>query len=207
MVFVPAVQDSPQTRNPSSSKLSGEQYLSIVLKHKKSLPKHGAKDAEALKDASEDMTEQLQESKGTICRICNLPLDGPPEPLRSGPSPHETSIAHMVCLKHSDPPSDIDRTRLGLKYLSSYGWDPDSRRGLGSCGRGIRAPIKAKIKNDTVGLGVHFQEGIRSQGKKELSLNAKQARMQDSKNKQKREHLQELFYGKDNLNRILGCEQ
>lgn len=110
----------------------------------------------------------------------------------------------MVCLKHSHPPPDFDRTRPGLKYLSSYGWDPDSRLGLGASGEGIRAPIKVKIKNDTLGLGIELQDGVKAQIKKKESLNAKQARRKDSENKKKGEKLQELFYGNDDLQKYLG---
>lgn len=44
-----------------------------------------------------------------------------------------------------------------MRYLSSYGWDPDSRLGLGATGReGIREPVRTRPKNDTVGLGMNL---------------------------------------------------
>ncbi|PYH49637.1 putative G-patch domain protein [Aspergillus saccharolyticus JOP 1030-1] len=111
-----------------------------------------------------------------ICEVCNLPLNvsyskheeqpqpssppsstTPKEPYR----PHEASLAHQLCLTHSHPPSHLDRTRHGMRYLASYGWDPDSRLGLGAPGReGIREPVKGKLKVDTVGLGVNHAAGV-----------------------------------------------
>ena len=119
---------------------------------------------------------------------------------------HEASIAHMVCLKHSFPPSNLDRNRSGLRYLSAYGWDPDSRLGLGASSEGIRAPIKVKMKNDTVGLGVHSKHDLKVQGR-ERSLDAKQTRLRDLENKKKRAILQEIFYGNEDVERFLysGC--
>ncbi|KAJ5741371.1 hypothetical protein N7533_010780 [Penicillium manginii] len=93
--------------------------------------------------------------KTTTAKSATSPLStNPTESPESTDKPHEASLAHQVCLTHSHPPSHLDRTRVGLKYLSTYGWDPDSRRGLGAPGReGIREPLKSRVKNDTAGLG------------------------------------------------------
>ena len=99
-------------------------------------------------------TEQQLDLEGAFCEICNFPINPQAATASTAIANHESTIAHMVCLAHSHPPSHLDRTRQGFKYLSAYGWDPDSRQGLGVTGEGIRAPVKAKMKNDTVGLGV-----------------------------------------------------
>ena len=113
----------------------------------------------------------------------------------------------MVCLTHSYPPSHLDRSRQGLKYLSSYGWDPDSRQGLGITGEGIRAPIKAKFKNDTVGLGVRIKGYKKAPRTTAVERkDAKQVRRMDMKERRTRERLQEMFYGSDDVEKYLGGE-
>ncbi|KAI9675197.1 MAG: hypothetical protein M1829_003557 [Trizodia sp. TS-e1964] len=140
-------------------------------------------------------------SSGAIfCQICNLPFEGTFNSERA----HEASIAHQVCLAHSLPPSHIDRSRPGLKYLSGYGWDPDSRLGLGVSGTGILAPLKAKSKNDTLGIG--FKIGKQTKLKKREApslLNAKQVRKLDDSEKRKRLRLQESFYGNEDVDKYL----
>lgn len=93
-----------------------------------------------------------------------------------------------------------------MKYLTSYGWDPDSRLGLGAKGEGILAPVKAKVKSDTVGLGVVFPKGVdkRKMEKKVEKLDAKRVRKMEEEGKKRRERLQELFYRNDDLERYLG---
>ncbi|KAL4980546.1 hypothetical protein BDW66DRAFT_156677 [Aspergillus desertorum] len=140
------------------------------------------------------------------CEVCHLPLSS------SGTAAdrlHESSLAHQVCLTHSHPPSHLDRTRHGLRYLESYGWDPDSRSGLGAPGReGIREPLKGKLKADTVGLGAVLPSPS-SVDKKEKNrvqkLNAKQVRKRHLDAKKKGEKLREIFYQDDDVLRYLGA--
>ncbi|KAF4985972.1 hypothetical protein F66182_16872 [Fusarium sp. NRRL 66182] len=128
--------------------------------------------------------------------------------------PHEASMVHQICLQHSHPPSHLDRTRHGLRYLASYGWDPDSRVGLGAEGRtGILQPIKPKAKTSTSGLGLRKEDeeaiaarkGLRIQQREERQkLNAKQVRLAHLADKKKGEKLRELFYASDDIQRYLG---
>ncbi|KAK1831330.1 hypothetical protein QBC39DRAFT_307079 [Podospora conica] len=100
----------------------------------------------------------------TLCTICHLPFtpltnnQQPQEPPPNQPpatsTPHEHSLAHQLCLPHSHPPSALDRSRMGLKTLSTQGWDPDARRGLGVAQQGIHFPVKAKPKEDKLGVGM-----------------------------------------------------
>ncbi|KAL6238097.1 hypothetical protein BDW75DRAFT_237785 [Aspergillus navahoensis] len=140
------------------------------------------------------------------CEVCHLPLS------TSGiaaDKPHESSLAHQVCLTHSYPPSHLDRTRHGLRYLESYGWDPDSRLGLGATGReGIREPLKGKLKADTVGLGAVLPSPASVEKKKKgkvQKLNAKQVRKGHLDAKKKGEKLREMFYQDDDVLRYLGA--
>ncbi|RAH69190.1 putative G-patch domain protein, partial [Aspergillus aculeatinus CBS 121060] len=167
-----------------------------------------------------------------ICQICNLPYtaasssetqpaaETTPHP---HPRPHEASLAHQLCLTHSHPPSHLDRTRPGLRYLAAYGWDPDSRLGLGAPGReGIVAPVKGKVKVDTVGLGGAGQAsdeegdhkrrrrgggqdagGTRGGGKVQ-KLNAKEVRRGQVDARKRGERLRELFYQDERVLRYLG---
>lgn len=154
-----------------------------------------------------------------ICDVCNLPLTETTTSSRvttdgdKPRTPHEASIAHQVCLTHSHPPSHLDRARHGFRYLASYGWDPDSRLGLGAPGReGIREPIKPKVKHDTFGLGMQIdpeavaaaQKKKQQQQEQRQKLNAKQVRLREMEAKKKSDKLREMFYRSDDVQRYLG---
>ncbi|MCJ1483567.1 hypothetical protein MMC06_003735 [Schaereria dolodes] len=204
--FIPAEAPS-STPKPqiSSNAAPGDRYLSIVLRDQKPLNIHerGVKDT-AKSSPSMAPTEI---PPLCLCEICSLPIESSDNAVTSNP-PHEASLAHRVCLSHSNPPSHLDRTRQGLKYLSSYGWDPDSRLGLGATGAGIRAPIKGKEKNNTVGLGCRLPTNGANSSlalEKEIEkLDARQTRVWEEAGKRKRERLQEIFYRNDDVQRYLG---
>ncbi|KAI9836570.1 MAG: hypothetical protein M1819_001202 [Sarea resinae] len=169
--FVPSTTESSLTASTihiqenkaaASERQVGDRYLAIVLgQATQQGPGTEAKPATLRTSSDEESTETAKDQAGStppsppppppspLCDICNLPLTTP-----STTHPHEATLPHQLSLPHSHPPSHLDRSRLGLRYLSSYGWDPDSRLGLGASGSGIRVPVKGKIKNDTVGLGV-----------------------------------------------------
>ncbi|KAL3468651.1 hypothetical protein BJX64DRAFT_246475 [Aspergillus heterothallicus] len=142
----------------------------------------------------------------TTCEVCNLPIPTPEIELQAYKK-HESSLAHQVCLTHSHPPSHLDRTRHGLRYLESYGWDPDSRRGLGTAGKGIREPIKGKLKADTVGLGAVLPSPAVEKRKKEKvqKLNAKQVRKGHVEARKRSDKLREMFYQDDKVLKYLGA--
>ncbi|KKZ62047.1 hypothetical protein EMCG_03509 [[Emmonsia] crescens] len=195
---------SPQ----SNTSLIGDKYLSIVLSSaldtEKSEPYRTASTATSTSTSTPSLT----------CDICHLPLSPSPSP-SSGKStkytlnPHEATLAHQVCLPHSHPPSAIDRTRPGFKYLSALGWDPDSRLGLGSQGQGISVPLKPRVKHDTLGIGVKppkpGEEKAGKAKKKMEKLNAKQVRKLEEEGKKKGERLREMFYAKEEVERYLGA--
>ncbi|EEA26267.1 hypothetical protein TMatcc_005475 [Talaromyces marneffei ATCC 18224] len=160
-----------------------------------------------------------------VCEICYLPVimqatkDGDLDDIKTTSKstnymPHEASMVHQICLQHSHPPSHLDRTRHGLRYLASYGWDPDSRVGLGAEGRtGMLQPIKPKAKTTTSGLGLTKEDeealaarkGLRKQQQEQRQkLNAKQVRLAHLADKKKGEKLRELFYASDDIQRCLG---
>ncbi|DAA72609.1 TPA_exp: putative G-patch domain protein [Trichophyton benhamiae CBS 112371] len=208
---------------PGASSIA-DKYLSIVL------PSSSQSDTVFPNRASTDTK---------LCEVCHLPLKGTPKrPKRDGekdnqdsisesavPVPHEASLAHQVCLPHSHPPSAIDRKGKGYKYLSSYGWDPDSRTGLGPTGSGIQIPLKPKIKNDTIGLGVgSWRDEIENAGgkrherrlkqlrekeeairvKNAPKLNAKQIRLQEEAKRRQGEKLRDVFYRSEDVEKYLG---
>ncbi|KAI9724069.1 MAG: hypothetical protein M1812_000787 [Candelaria pacifica] len=186
------IQSPPKPSNP---KALGDDYLSIVLSK-----------TQQSSAANSQQEPELQPPE-PLCEICNLPLRDTNNLAIPSTKVHESSLAHQVCLTHSHPPSHLDRTRPGLKYLSSYGWDPDSRLGLGASGEGLRIPIKGKVKNDTVGIGINLEKlkkkGSSVQGKEE-KLNAKEVRRRENEGRKRRERLQELFYRSEDLERYLG---
>lgn len=202
----------------------GNHYLSIVL------PKSAA--ASSSSSSSEKTEEAQDQSLNTtatttsICPICKQPV-----PSRSSSSPsgrvavnsnnnsHESSIAHQVCLEHSYQPSHLDRERAGVKYLAAYGWDVDSRKGLGAREEGIRIPIKVKEKKDTVGLRETVNDDDDDDGtstrvkkknnnivkrqEKPVLLDAKQLKRRAIEETKRMERLRQSFYGPD-LEQYLG---
>jgi hypothetical protein len=202
VAFIPPAL-SPTVPPTSTSATVGDRYLSIVFPSKGKVL--GSQDQEMMESSDIPSSISIHEN-GSICRICNLPIQDP-QTTGVGLKPHQALIAHQVCLPHSSPPSHLDRKRKGLKYLASYGWDPDSRLGLGATGKGIRAPIKVKVKNDTVGLGVERLEerkGIKRDLGKVQKLDAKQVRYQEQETRKKALRLQEMFFGNDDVDKYLG---
>ena len=193
---------SHSIRNTDTS--PSDRYLSIVFNTE--VPVQAKNEAGDGSTVALTYNEESAVSTPQLCEICKLPLDS----INNGvmrARPHEASISHQVCLAHSYPPSHLDRNRPGLKYLSSYGWDPDHRLGLGATGEGIRTPIKCKAKNDTVGLGVDLKgqskvKDVRSL--KIVKLDAGKVRKSEERERKKGERLREMFYRNDDLEKYLG---
>lgn len=206
--FVPAAADPTQAiqlvPQPTLYTSPGDRYLKIVLKNGMSSEGHNTTSTEVAEHET-IATHPPLDLKRDFCGVCNLPIDVPGDATSTAFTNHESTIAHMVCLTHSHPPSHLDRSRQGLKYLASYGWDPDRRQGLGATGEGIRAPIKAKVKNDTVGLGVELKRNKKKPPDAEVErMDAKQVRKKDMEDRRKRERLQEMFYSNDDVEYYLG---
>lgn len=194
---------SATTQAPAPSNNSiADLYLDLVMKGKES----SARDAKDTEQPRQEKLEAPQEQAAPtpICPTCNIPLDDTLDAVRK----HETSIPHQVALAHSHPPSSIDRSRMGLSYLSSFGWDPDARRGLGAEGQGIRDPIKVRPKDDTLGLGVVIPQEFVDKAKepKPQKLSIKELRKRDAEEKRRGERLHELFYRSDDVLKHLGRE-
>lgn len=198
---------------PATSANVGDRYLSIVFPSKEATLSNDTEAKLAIHEVSSSSSNSVigrdsQETcrSGSNCQVCNLPIQDA-ESTSVSSKPHQALIAHQVCLPHSPPPSHLDRNRKGLKYLSSYGWDPDSMLGLGAAGEGIRAPIKVKIKNDTVGLGVkQLKPGnvAKRPPTNVQKLDAKQVRNQELGASKRGARLQEMFYRHDDVERYLG---
>ena len=208
--FVPARTDPPLPSISSPSRKIGEHYLSIVLKEAGQAngditpKKFSSEQVEAPAEGHMAAVSTEDSTESVLCEICQLPIGHANRTMLSSSRPHEASLAHQVCLVHSHPPSHLDRTRKGLQYLSSYGWDPDSRLGLGVVGQGIRIPIKAKLKNNTLGLGAEKNLQTQKPSEKKQKLDVKQVRRKEQESRRKRERLQELFYRNDDVERYLG---
>jgi hypothetical protein len=215
--FVSSSTSTSLQTNKTSAQSVSDLYLSIVL------PRDQIATVESSKLGSPDPQPREELSEPEICEICKLPLDSTPASLQTEgdnvpsatdipndrpppkPRPHEASLAHQVCLAHSYPPSHLDRNRKGLAYLSAYGWDPDSRLGLGASGQGIQFPIKTKPKDDKMGIGVVLpKEADRRKKEKIEKLDAGKVRKLHEKDKKKGEKLREMFYRNDDVERYLG---
>ena len=188
--FVRAESEPTNASQASPKPGLGDRYLSIVLPQ-------SSGNIKTPREQSPGIQKDTTTFGEAICAICRLPITSATSSMPT--KPHESSLAHQVCLSHSHPPSHLDRENIGLKYLSSYGWDPDARRGLGATETGIRAPIKGKVKNNTVGLGVKNSDraGVQKEAKEKVRLNAKQMRKQEAAGKRREMQLREAFYGKD----------
>jgi len=206
--FVPST--STTTTNLATTladtKSASDIYLSLVL------PQDTQKSEDSSKASSLRPNITEPSSKYHVCDVCCLPLSA----INSNPStcleesaqserPHEASLAHQVCLEHSHPPSHLDRNRKGLAYLSAYGWDPDSRLGLGAEGQGIQFPIKARPKDDKLGIGVVLPKPGEIQKKiKVKKLDAGKIRKMYEKDKKKGDQLRDMFYRNEDVERYLG---
>jgi hypothetical protein len=196
----PTLATTAETARSEMGKAVSASYLSLVLPEKP-----GPQRSSMVGDIPETVVSSEQVR---ICNVCNLPVNtrrGSQED-NSKKEIHEASIAHQVCLTHSHPPSAIDRGRMGLAYLQSRGWDPDSRQGLGIERQGIQFPIKVKPKDDKLGLGLVIPKESRTkvEKKKPQSVDAKQRRQQVERDRQKTEKLRQLFYGNEDVDRYLG---
>ena len=202
--FIPATAAARSHPSRSTRTAPADRYLSIVFNREISEQTED-KEEEGSAVASTH-NEELAPSTRLLCEICKLPLPSTNSNIMH-PRPHEASIAHQVCLVHSHPPSNLDRNRPGLKYLSSYGWDPDHRLGLGATGEGIRIPVKCRVKNDTVGLGVGLEGLSKIKGArtpKIEKLDAGRVRKDEERQRKKGERLREIFYRNDDLEKYLG---
>ncbi|KAB8297703.1 hypothetical protein EYC80_001510 [Monilinia laxa] len=209
--FVPSTSSS--TTQPTASSNSATSISDFYLRLVPSEDSPGSESTQ---------TESSVPSRDpAVCEVCKLPVFTGPEAIMgedmvdssdtlntissTKPRPHEASLAHQVCLNHSHPPSHVDRNRKGLAYLSSYGWDPDSRLGLGASGQGIQYPIKPKPKDDKLGIGIVLPKdsGIRKTTKIQ-KLDAGKVRKLHEKDRKKGEILREMFYRNDDVERYLG---
>ncbi|OJZ84534.1 hypothetical protein ASPFODRAFT_97936, partial [Aspergillus luchuensis CBS 106.47] len=233
------VSSSSEPATPSSTSTGqsiANKYLSIVLSKSQSNPgtptqtqsipesEPNSSSRRPHSEQKEEVEEEEEEEEEVeICPVCNLPYTTTPthdasEGGTGGAGErrrhiHEATLPHQLSLPHSHPPSHLDRTRPGLRYLAAYGWDPDSRVGLGPQGReGIREPVKGKVKEDTVGLGAVVPEVKDKSGdkggrgrvqKKKKVLNAKEVRKGQLEERKKGERLRELFFQDEDVLRYL----
>ena len=197
ITFVPAAfAATTSPREPASSAVisAADRYLSIVF-----TSTEGTTISEAVVSPKEEISAPKIEAP--LCPTCHFPLSSSPP--TSSFYHHECLLAHQLSLPHSHPPSYLPRSNKGLQYLSSYGWDPDGRQGLGSGGEGIKVPIKAKMKTDTSGLGVRATKVRKEEPKKQM-LDAGKVRKLVREEKRKKEKLQRELWGKDDVEKYLG---
>ncbi len=199
--FIPPAQDPELStaQHASAGQNVASYYESLVL----AKPNTGSDP----KSSVQNIPQDTPIADPQICEICKLPIQ-PPSSADTTLKPHESSLAHQVCLTHSHPPSHLDQRNKGLQYLSSYGWDPNSRQGLGPGGEGRLYPIKLKVKGDTLGVGAKLPKAVREAKveKKPEKFDAKKVRKREAEAKKKAERLQQLFYQADDVNRYLGME-
>ncbi|OBT61661.1 hypothetical protein VE03_08397 [Pseudogymnoascus sp. 23342-1-I1] len=203
------VRSSETTTDISSSATSyghkvSKTYLGLVLPQSPD----GVEEQNSKTDAN------LTETKPQICETCSLPI--PPLP---SSTPHAALLAHQLSLPHSHPPSSLPPNRTGVRMLREQGWDPDARTGLGVHGEGIRYPIKAKEKNDKLGIGATMptprrdvlklsqgvgaaktsQEKENEKGKKKKGWVKKTA----EEEKRRSDRLQQLLYESEEVSKYL----
>ena len=200
--FIPSRGVEEELASACPNPRPGDRYLSIVMKRSEGADNRETKGIEQNSPANQ--SSERDRTFNTLCEVCKLPVEKDNIGIQRIRS-HEASIAHQACLSHSHPPSHLDRTRQGLKYLSTYGWDPDSRRGLGATGTGIRIPIKAKPKYDSLGIGVgpiSTSSKVTKQPRKKLD--AKQTRKAEEDSRKARQRIRNMFYQHDDVKKYLG---
>ena len=200
--FVPASRiDVPLHQGVPAKPSLADRYLSIVLPKAIAYPEAISKSTTALDNETT--------TAPTLCAVCKQPISTTTDNLVL--NTHESSIAHQVCLTHSHQPSHLDREHVGLRYLTGYGWDPDSRKGLGARQEGITIPIKAKEKHDTTGLkeiedeeDIKFRKRpVKKTEEPVVRLDAGKLRKKQEEERKRAERLRHMFYGPD-LSQYLG---
>ncbi|KAK0627136.1 hypothetical protein B0T14DRAFT_511847 [Immersiella caudata] len=159
-----------------------------------------------------DASVEMEPAPPVVCDVCKLPMtclapeDTPNSQSQDGTprtaTPHENSLAHQLCLPHSHPPSALDRSRMGLNYLSTHGWNPDSRKGLGFDQQGIQYPVKTKVKEDRLGIGMEAPKH-QPVKKKETVLDAKKVRKMAEEEKRKAARIRQQLFMRDDLEKYL----
>lgn len=191
--FVP---ENGEVSTPTASESPASRYLSIVFKNK---------------PIPDPKPESIQEESSLICTKCGHVLH---EEESQGET--DNQCQHDYFDLAAKTPSHIDRTRLGHRLLTTQGWNPDLRKGLGRNAEGIAIPVKAVPKNDTAGLGLmtDLDEDNKPERKKrkvfevnEIPLvkqNAKQAREHAERDVKRTAKLRETFYGSIEHEKLLG---
>lgn len=172
------------TREDSRSAI-GDLYASIVLGDGK--PQSAS--APATRLGTPQAEPVMTTAEPSICSTCSLPIT-------TSAKEHEASVAHQVNMPHAHPPSALDRSRMGLRALGLQGWDPDSRRGLGREGEGVRYPVKAKAKDDTLGIGATMPRKPKQVEPPPRKLTGKELKAVMAREKQQAERLQAEIYGR-----------
>lgn len=201
------VQSSPAT--PSQS--AADAYLSIVFKKDRPVDRSSsAPPVDRTTDATIpdgatpsplDEHEDGASNASQTCNICNRRTESETSAIA-----HESSIAHQICLEHSHPPSHLDRRRKGLTVLESHGWDPDSRKGLGTEGDGILYPIKAKENPPRAGLGLDPRSRQAVEVARAPKLDAGKIKDLDTQGKKQAQKLRDAFYRSEDVEKYLGVE-
>lgn len=228
VAFVPASSGGLTTTAQATlaekpSERIGDVYLRTVLSRSSS--QDPPKTDGAIASAGSTPPKEQEPPPRILCEVCNLPLPPPEpeqlsssepasddaEPRRYPPNRHAASLAHQVCLAHSHPPSALDRSRMGLAYLRSRGWDPDARQGLGAAGQGIVYPLKARRKDDTLGVGVVVPKDVMAWKKekekeeeKVRTLDARAMRKKVAEDRRKMERLRKQMFGSVDVEKYLG---
>ncbi|KAL1840715.1 hypothetical protein VTJ49DRAFT_210 [Mycothermus thermophilus] len=218
-------QTQPTATKPTTGASIADLYLSMVLPDDTATTTTSrSKSAPPSTTPTTDTTTTTTPSESTpstitsqptisepsqLCPICNLPL--PPSDDPAGLAAHNASLAHQLCLPYSPPPSALDRTRMGLTYLSAHGWDPDARRGLGAEEQGIQFPLKPRAREERLGLGAPAparkskEQGKNGEEAKQGKLlDAKKVRKMAVEDRKRREEIREELFGDGRLEKYLG---
>ena len=207
--FVPStsteatVQSLPATPSESAS----DRYLSIVFgnaaaaERSSSVPPNTSPIQKGCIDEDSSTGRSKEEESSDTCDICGRQITSSDTAVA-----HESSIARQICLKHSYPPSHLDRRRQGLAVLESQGWDPDSRTGLGIEGQGILHPIKAKENPGKAGLGMKLKDLKAKSAEKPVKLDAGKVRLMETDGKKRAAKLRSDLYRSEDMEKYLGAE-
>lgn len=187
IAFVPAAPATvPAPSKPVDGQSIAQKYLEIMFPNGQPMPEPDAY---------------------PLCGICGEPVKETDHRI------HFLSAAHQAALPRAPVPSAIDRTRMGLKYMQSFGWDVDARVGLGARGEGMLFPLVPKEKRDKLGLGIDKKVEERRKGlisgrgvakPGEIRLDAGKIQKLAKVEKRKHDKLQRMFYGNDEVEKYLG---
>ncbi|KAK8010476.1 g-patch domain-containing protein [Apiospora arundinis] len=156
-------------------------------------------------------TEQNRATSTPANSIQDMYLNIVMPPRDTASAPPDNPVSRRICEHIKSAWSTLIPHRLSIGH--AWAWPSSSHRvgiqmqggGLGASQQGVQYPIKAKPKEDTLGIGVQVPKDLEKWKKeKPQKLDAAKVRKKVAEDKKRREKLQQQFYGNPDIEKYLG---